>query len=178
MNKTSYFSVFLSPGFGYKLSFYLHTLSSEAGFFMKKTFPYFFVFVQLASLLYLLLSGHVIASSPHGMLVEASGIFFGLLAIYTMKVGNFRITPLIKENGTMVDSGPYRYIRHPMYLAQLVAVAPLVVDYFTYSRLAVFILLTLAFLLKIRFEERLLSAHFPGYRAYAEKTWRMIPFIY
>jgi len=145
---------------------------------MKRIFPYLLVFTQLASLAYLLLSGHVIASSPHGMLVEASGIFFGLLAIYTMKVGNFRITPLIKENGTMVNSGPYRYIRHPMYLAQLVVVAPLVVDYFTYARLAVFVLLTLALLLKIRFEERLLFAHFPGYKAYAEKTWRMIPFIY
>ena len=145
---------------------------------MKRIFPYILVFTQLSSLIYLLLSGHIVASSPHGMLVEASGIFFGLLAIYTMKVGNFRITPLIKENGSMVDNGPYRYIRHPMYLAQLVAVAPLVVDYFTYARLAVFVLLTLVLLLKIRFEERLLCAHFPGYKAYAEKTWRIIPFIY
>ncbi len=145
---------------------------------MKKYFPYILVFIQLSSLLFIFVTGHVVAESPHGMLVEAAGIFFGLLAIYYMKLGNFRITPLIQEKGILVENGPYHYIRHPMYLAQIVAVAPLVVDYFSFARLAVLVLLCVVLVVKTQFEERLLLAHFSGYAAYKTKTWKMIPLVY
>ncbi|MFA5417997.1 MAG: isoprenylcysteine carboxylmethyltransferase family protein [Bacteroidales bacterium] len=145
---------------------------------MKKFFPYLLVFIQLTSLLFLLVSAPALALTPQGLLVEVAGIFLGLRSIYIMNVGNFNITPSIKSNGILMEKGPYKYIRHPMYLAQVVVVVPLVVEYFTWIRLAVIIILIVNLLVKIQFEEKQLESHFPGYAEYRQKTWKLIPFIY
>jgi len=144
----------------------------------KRFFPYLLVTIQLSSLVFLLGSAPMLAYSPEGMLVEVAGLFLGVLAIFTMRVGNFRITPLVKTGGQLVTSGIYGYIRHPMYLAQVVLIAPLVVDYFSWVRLGVILLLCVDLLVKIQFEEKLLIAHFEGYAAYRKKTWKVLPFIY
>lgn len=144
----------------------------------KRFFPYLLVTIQLSSLVFLLGSAPMLAYSPEGMLVEVAGLFLGILAIFTMRVGNFRITPLIKTGGVLVTAGPYKYIRHPMYLAQVVVVAPLVVDYFSWIRLAVVLLLCIGLLIKISFEEKLLMDYFPDYKQYMKKSWRVLPFIY
>ncbi|MDP2721978.1 MAG: isoprenylcysteine carboxylmethyltransferase family protein [Bacteroidales bacterium] len=145
---------------------------------MKKLFPYLLVFIQLSSLLFLLVSAPALALTPQGLLVEVAGIFLGLRAIYIMNIGNFNISPLIRANAILVEKGPYKYIRHPMYLAQVVMVAPLVVDYFTWIRMAVIMLLIVNLLVKIQFEEKQLESHFPGYAEYRQKTWKLIPFLY
>ncbi|OFY49307.1 MAG: hypothetical protein A2W85_15615 [Bacteroidetes bacterium GWF2_41_31] len=145
---------------------------------MKKLTPYLLVFVQLSSLLFLFVSAPMLSISGPGLLVEAAGVFFGLRAIFVMKIGNFRIAPLIKVGSVLVTSGPYKYIRHPMYLAQVVVVAPLVVDYFSWVRLAVILILIVNLLVKIQFEEKQLINHFPDYAEYRKNSWKLIPFLY
>ncbi|HEY9115548.1 MAG TPA: isoprenylcysteine carboxylmethyltransferase family protein [Bacteroidales bacterium] len=144
----------------------------------EKIYPYSLAAVQLSSLIYLLVSAPAIAADYGGMLVESAGLFLGLLAVFQMNIGNFNITPLIKKDGVLVTTGIYSVIRHPMYLAQLVLLLPLVIDYFSYLRLAVWMLLLLVLFLKMNYEEKSLSEHFEEYPAYMEKTRRLIPFIY
>ena len=144
----------------------------------EKIYPYFLVFVQLGSLVYILTSGPLLAMEYSGLLVESTGIFLGLLAIYNMGIGNFNITPTNRPGARMVDSGIYGIIRHPMYFAQLIAVLPLVIDYFSIVRLSVFLLLFIALLLKMNYEEKHLIDNFTGYADYMKRTKRLIPFIY
>jgi protein-S-isoprenylcysteine O-methyltransferase Ste14 len=144
----------------------------------KHIFPTILTTIQLSSLVYILVSGPVIADSISGFLIEAAGIFLGLLSIYIMKPGNFNIRPLIKDGGILITSGPYRLIRHPMYTAQIVAVIPLVVESFNYWRLGVVIILVADLLIKIEFEEKLLLKHFTGYENYKNTSKKLIPFIY
>lgn len=134
--------------------------------------------LQLSSLFWLLMTGPRIASDYGGLLVESAGLFLGLLAIFQMGIGNFNITPRIKKDGVLVSNGIYSVIRHPMYLAQLVLLAPLVIEHFSYVRLLVWLLLLAVLLLKINFEEKRLLAHFEGYLAYAGKTKKLIPFLF
>ncbi|NOX85059.1 MAG: isoprenylcysteine carboxylmethyltransferase family protein [Chlorobi bacterium] len=146
--------------------------------FKEKIYPYLLVFLQLASLIYLLSSAPAIANDYSGILIEAAGIFLGIVAIYTIRIGNFNITPTPKTNGQLVTTGPYSVVRHPMYLAQLVALLPLVFDYFSWMRLGVFVLLIIVLLLKIVYEEKRLHQQFPDYKAYVLRTKRMLPYLY
>ena len=146
--------------------------------FKEKIYPYILVTIQLASLVYILISAPSIAQDYGGILVESAGLFLGLLAVFQMGIGNFNLTPRIKQNGVLVTSGIYGIIRHPMYLAQLVLLLPLVVDYFSYLRLAVWLVLLIVLLLKMNYEEKRLAIHFKAYSEYSSKTKKLIPFIY
>jgi len=146
---------------------------------MSKKIPaYIFVFLQLSSLMYIMVSGPWLAPSINGMLVEVAGLFLGVVAILTMKIGNFNIAPLPKTDGVLVTNGVYSILRHPMYLAQLLVVAPLVFDHFTWPRLIAVIVLLVDLVVKLHFEEKQLMLKFEGYAAYMEKSWRLLPYIY
>lgn len=144
----------------------------------SKYWAYFFVLVQFSSLFFILTTAPVFASSDWGILVEMAGVFVGLLAIYQMQVGNFNIAPLPKAGGKLVTSGLYTYVRHPMYMAQLLAALPLIIDYFSTIRLAVWLALFINLIFKLYYEERKLINQFSAYKAYMETTWRLIPFVY
>ena len=67
---------------------------------------------------------------PYEVVYLSYGTYFSLtcnalalgLALWTFKhnrLGNFNIIPDIKEGCQLITSGPYAYIRHPMYSAVL-----------------------------------------------------------
>ena len=47
----------------------------------------------------------------------AAAIALGLWALSAHRPGNFNIRPLPRERGHLVQHGPYRWVRHPMYSA-------------------------------------------------------------
>jgi protein-S-isoprenylcysteine O-methyltransferase Ste14 len=124
------------------------------------------------------MTGPKIASGYGGILIESLGLFLGFYAIFVMRIGNFNISPLPKDSGKMVTSGPYSIIRHPMYTAQLIALLPLIIDKFNWWRLSAFLVLLFTLLLKITYEERLLKSKFPDYESYTLSTKKLLPFIY
>ena len=144
----------------------------------ERIYPYVLVFIQLTCLVFILSTKPLFASGYAGILVESVGIFIGFLAIFQMGIGNFNISPRNKPKAVLVDSGIYSAIRHPMYFAQVVAVIPLIIDYYSFPRLLSLIVLIIALLLKIRYEESHLVNHFDGYSEYIKRTKRVIPFIY
>ncbi len=141
-------------------------------------YPYFLATAQLVSLMYIAVSGPVLSDNTAGLLVESAGLFLTILAIYVVKIRNVNITPTVKQNSELVTSGPYRIIRHPMYIAQLIVVLPLVIDYFSWDRLIASLVLLVTLLVKIEYEEKQLMAHFSEYIDYKKKTFRLIPYIY
>ena len=144
----------------------------------ERIYPYVLMFIQLTCLVFILSTKPLFASGYAGILVESVGIFIGFLAIFQMGIGNFNISPRNKPNAILVDSGIYSAIRHPMYFAQVVAVIPLIIDYYSIPRLLSFLVLIIALLLKMKYEESHLVKHFDGYSAYIKRTKRVIPFIY
>ena len=65
-----------------------------------------------------------------------------------------------------------------MYTALLLLTLPLIIAAPTLPRCVIEALLLLDLVLKLRYEERLLHAHFSNYAAYARRTWRVIPGLY
>jgi protein-S-isoprenylcysteine O-methyltransferase Ste14 len=90
------------------------------------------------------------------------------------------LSPLVApcEPAALVDRGPYRRLRHPMYLAELAiafGVPWLLGARFT---LLVSVLFTMLVIRRIDVEERLLGARLAEYGGYAARTYRLVPYVY
>lgn len=144
----------------------------------RTIYPVVLVTFQLSMLAYIFISAPYIPSGYAGIFIEVLGIFLGFAAVYANGIGNFNITPRLKEKGKLVTTGPYSFIRHPMYTAQLILVTPLIIDFYSTARLIAVIVLLITLLLKIQYEEKSLRQKFSEYEAYAAKTRMLIPFIF
>jgi protein-S-isoprenylcysteine O-methyltransferase Ste14 len=82
---------------------------------------------------------------------------------------------ILPEARGLVTRGPYRLVRHPVYLAELGVCAGLVVGAPTTWNLSAAAVLLAAQLVRMRLEERALEREFPEYAAYAARTPRLLP---
>ena len=85
---------------------------------------------------------------------------------------------IMAESRRLVTSGPYRFVRHPLYLAEEIAFIGLFMQFA--SMWAVLLLVAqIAFQIRrIHNEEVVLAASFPEYQAYQSTTARLIPSVY
>lgn len=112
----------------------------------------------------------------------AAALFLAGLAGYRRagRTLGLQLTPLLapREPAVLTAHGPYRRVRHPMYLAELVMAfaAPLVLG----ARLSVALAAAFAVVVVQRMgrEERILTERMPGYREYAARTHRLLPYVY
>lgn len=82
------------------------------------------------------------------------------------------------EEQTLVTNGPYKYIRNPMYTGILSAALGTALYQLSWSSLTGLLILYTIYAVKIRREEQFLRQVFPGYSAYSQHTWSLLPFIY
>jgi protein-S-isoprenylcysteine O-methyltransferase Ste14 len=100
-----------------------------------------------------------------------------VLAVYCLAhLGrSFSIMP---EARGLVTSGLYRHIRHPLYLAEMIAAAGTVLQYLSPWTGLIFAVQIAFQLRRMHNEEQVLTAKFPAYHIYMAKTARLLPRIY
>ena len=104
-------------------------------------------------------------------------LFGSAAAIYTLLQlgGSFS---MMAEARRLVTSGPYRLVRHPLYLAEELAIVGLSMQFFSLST-AFVLAVQIAFQLRrMHNEEAVLAESFPEYAAYRQRTARLLPGIY
>ena len=124
------------------------------------------------------LTGPIFPANLVLLFIEVLGIGFGVWAVIAMGIGNFNITPDPLQSSRLITRGPYRWIRHPMYLALLVTTLPLIVANFSEARLLVWGILLIDLVLKLNYEETLLAENLTGYLEYQQKSSRLVPRLY
>lgn len=91
---------------------------------------------------------------------------------------NITPTSMPREDATLVTTGPYRWIRHPMYtfsLLMFLSLSLLTASWFiAIGGMGAFILLALRSRIE---EERLIDKFGEAYRAYMKRTGRFFPRI-
>ena len=92
----------------------------------------------------------------------------------------FTVDVAIAQKHELIDTGPYRFIRHPSYTGALLAFAGFGLALGSWLALLCLLLpITAAFLWRIRVEEQALSeALGDAYGQYMRRTKRLVPFVY
>lgn len=144
---------------------------------MPQSFKSFsLVFIQFSSLVFLgVYAG--LWSSFITVTVGVVGVLIGLWAIITMKC-KVNIFPDVLEKQKLYMSGPYRFIRHPMYLSVLLVAVAWVIERADIYTVLIFVMLCGDLLIKLHYEEQLLIQSFDGYDEYRNGSKKIIPFLY
>ena len=136
-----------------------------------------FVTIQFTSIGILVFTGKVIPGNIFLKILLLISLVFGLWSMAMMKF-KFNIFPELIPGSKLITSGPYRYIRHPMYTAVLAITFIWLIDEFTPFRLTVWMVLLIDLVMKFKHEEKILLERYDNYREYKNRTKKLIPFIY
>ena len=108
--------------------------------------------------------------------IVAIGILFAIWA--RINLGrNWSSAPAVKENPKLVTSGPYRFVRHPIYTGVLLAAFGTALTGTVFG-VGLFLIALVMFSLRIPKEEKIMLELFPNeYSSYQARTKRLIPFV-
>lgn len=136
----------------------------------------FALLILVIAVLYLLLSGNLLSRSPLIIAGQLLAVALGIWARQSFQKGQFNIhaEPV---DGPLLLTGPYHFIRHPMYAFALLFVWISILGHLSLITVAVGLVVTGVIAIRIVTEEQFLRTHYPGYAEYSRQTKRIIPFI-
>jgi protein-S-isoprenylcysteine O-methyltransferase Ste14 len=123
-----------------------------------------------------------LAFQPGGAVISAPlSLTLGFLGVIVASVGylslntSFGLTP---ANRGIKTDGLYRFVRHPIYSSYLPLDVGYVLGNASLINVGILLLLLIAFLVRIHYEEELLM-HDERYRAYVARVrYRLVPYLY
>ncbi len=130
-------------------------------------------------------SGRLDLSSPPIFLRVAGwcGLAISLLMVAWTMSSNTFLSEMVRiqddRGHVVVTQGPYRYIRHPMYVGVILAIisTPLVLG--SFWALIPAGMIVIVFVIRTHLEDRMLQEKLPGYKDYAAQVrYRLIPGIW
>jgi len=110
--------------------------------------------------------------------VSAGLTTFGLIASVYVASRLGRAFSVFPQARRLVTAGPYKHIRHPLYLTEQIALFGVMLQYQQPWALLIALAFLALHLRRMDYEERVLGEAYPAYREYAERTARLIPGIY
>ena len=110
-----------------------------------------------------------------GFLLTTLGLVFAVIARGWLG-GNWSSTVTLKQDHELIMSGPYRFVRHPIYSGLLLALLGTAIAIGEWRGLLALALMAAAFLRKIAIEERFLTEQFgEAYARYREDVPALLP---
>ena len=150
-------------------------IASSKGVKMIKFISKFALPVTLLAGLYLMISGNLFSLNLF-LVLQVLAVITMFWARHSFQPGQFNIHEEPKE-GSMISSGPYKLIRHPMYASALVIIWSGILGHFSPVNFVIAVIVTVVVSIRIITEEQYLSEHYPAYVDYSCKTKSIIPFI-
>ncbi len=120
---------------------------------------------------------HTLGTGILADVLVAAGLLIAIWARLTLG-GNWSARVTLKENHELIQRGPYRVVRHPIYSGILVMILGTAILVGQVSGFVALLLCCFGFCVKARQEEKLLTRHLPGYAEYRSRTKALVPFIW
>lgn len=108
-------------------------------------------------------------------------IAFGFYIVFLVFKENSYTSAVIEvsEEQSVISSGPYRYVRHPMYAGALLLLAFTPFALGSFVVLPFFIPMVLVIAARLLSEEKFLNENLKGYREYCAKVrYHLVPFVW
>jgi protein-S-isoprenylcysteine O-methyltransferase Ste14 len=132
---------------------------------------------MVAGLAGLLVRQELFSPSPLVIAIQVCAVALMVWARITFGQRSFHAAANPTAGG-LVTSGPYRFIRHPIYTAVCLFLWPGAIAHGSAIALSLALLSTVGAVLRMWCEEQLLVGTYPEYAVYAKKTKRMIPGVF
>ena len=162
-----------------KRTIYRESSAKRARYWLVLVIGYFLV-IKSRSLpppLDWLVVPHTCSSASIGAFLCVSGLLFAIWARVILG-RNWSGVVTLKEGHELIERGPYRVVRHPIYTGILAMIAGTAIAIGYFGGFLGLLLVFLSFWLKLKREEDLMLKHFPDkYAAYRRKVKRIIPFL-
>jgi protein-S-isoprenylcysteine O-methyltransferase Ste14 len=144
----------------------------------NKTKGNLFVVAQFALLAALILipssQGTITSTYVGGVLFIAPGLI--LLYVSVKNLGrSLTANPVPKEDAQLVETGVYKFVRHPIYSGLLLAALGTVVQSMDISKAVIWATLFIVLNFKATWEETLLVKKYSTYTDYMKRTGRFVP---
>ena len=111
-----------------------------------------------------------------GLFIAIIGLLIVLLAILQLST-NLSPFPTPKNNSSLIQSGLYKYVRHPIYSGIIFFVFGSSLYFASVYKMSISVLLLILFYYKSKYEEKLLENKFSNYSDYKFNTGRFFPKI-
>ncbi|OGE09901.1 MAG: hypothetical protein A2Z57_05440 [Planctomycetes bacterium RIFCSPHIGHO2_12_39_6] len=134
--------------------------------------------IVLIILLFLFSVPNAIFKSPVISTVFAAGLLLGIWSLYNLGLDTYTPFPEPKKEGKHVQTGAYKYARHPMYTAVIVIGLALFLSSPTLYSAIIYLVLIIILDQKATLEEKYLQNLHPTYKSYAQKTKKFVPYLY
>lgn len=119
---------------------------------------------------------------PNGVTVAAAAVFLVAYALYAevLRENTYLSRTIeVQEGQTVVDTGLYGIVRHPMYSVTLLLFLSMPLVLGSVYAFVIFLVYPFIIAKRIRHEEAFLERELDGYTAYKQKVkYRLIPFVW
>ena len=132
--------------------------------------------LMVAGIIWMFAQRVLFARSVAGIAVQVAALSLMVWARVTFGQRSFHAAA-DPTGGGLVQTGPYAYIRHPIYAAATYFVWAGAIDHHTPTAIAGAALVTIGAFGRMLAEEHLLVAKYPAYAAYRQRTRRILPFV-
>jgi protein-S-isoprenylcysteine O-methyltransferase Ste14 len=133
--------------------------------------------MMMAGMVSLIVRQQVVSTSP--LVIVLQGVAVALMAWARVTFGrrSFHATASPTEGG-IVATGPYRWLRHPIYTAICLFAWACWAGHQSWFSFGMACLVTVGGVARMLTEEALLRVRYPEYADYARKTRRMVPYLF
>jgi protein-S-isoprenylcysteine O-methyltransferase Ste14 len=156
---------------------YLEATNGEEIGDVLKTVSLAALLLMALALAALLVRGAFFSSQPVVITAEVAAVALMAWARLTFGRRSFNAAANPKAGG-LVTTGPYRYIRHPIYTAACLFGWSGILAHWSLINVLLGALLIAGAVARMLCEERLIIEVYPEYRDYAQATKRMVPYIF